>query len=97
LCFSLFPTRRSSDLGTSSLGAGALSMVLSESFTLRLVVLNACDTGRSSSLDSFSSVAGALVRRGIAGILAMQFEITDRELHGEEDRKSTRLNSSHVS
>src|SRR3984893_7387253 len=64
--------------GTAPLGAGALSMVLSENSALRLVVLNACDTGRSSSLDSFSSVAGALVRRGIPAILAMQFEITDR-------------------
>jgi hypothetical protein len=66
------------DGGTSPLGAAALSMVLSEHTSLRLVVLNACDTGRSSSLDSFSSVAGALVRRGIPAILAMQFEITDR-------------------
>jgi len=64
--------------GTAPLGAGAFSMVLSENPALRLVVLNACDTGRSSSLDSFSSVAGALVRRGIPAILAMQFEITDR-------------------
>ena len=64
--------------GTSPLGAGALSMVLTENFPLRLVVLNACDTGRSSSLDFFSSVSGALVRRGIPAVLAMQFEITDQ-------------------
>jgi tetratricopeptide (TPR) repeat protein len=40
-------------------------------------VLNACDTGRGSALDVFSSTAGALVRRGIPAVVAMQFAISD--------------------
>ncbi|MGH3916813.1 MAG: CHAT domain-containing protein [Pseudonocardiaceae bacterium] len=58
-------------------GADDLSRVLAEHHTLRLVLLNACDTGRGSALDAFSSTAGALMRRGIPAVVAMQFEITD--------------------
>jgi dipeptidyl aminopeptidase/acylaminoacyl peptidase len=60
------------------LGADALAMMLREHTSLRLVVLNACDTGRASALDGFSSMAGALARRGVPAVLAMQQEITDR-------------------
>jgi WD40 repeat protein len=42
------------------------------------VLLNACDTGRAGALDPFSSTAGALVRRGIPAVVAMQYEISDR-------------------
>src|SRR5437879_1737442 len=63
---------------TFRLGASSLGMVLGDHFPLRLVVLNACDTGRAGAFDSFSSTAGALVRRGIPAVLAMQFEISDR-------------------
>ena len=41
-------------------------------------MLNACDTGRGSALDVFSSTAGALVRRGIPAVVAMQFAISDK-------------------
>jgi len=41
------------------------------------VVLNACDTGRGSAADAFSSTATALIRREIPAVVAMQFEITD--------------------
>jgi WD40 repeat protein len=41
------------------------------------VLLNACDTGRAGALDPFSSTAGALVRRGIPAVVAMQYEISD--------------------
>jgi hypothetical protein len=63
---------------TYHLGADDLAMLLRGHPSLRLVLLNACDTGRASALDPFSSVAGALIRRGIPAVLAMQFEITDR-------------------
>jgi hypothetical protein len=62
---------------TDAVGAEDLSRLLGEHYTLRLVVLNACDTGRGGALDVFSSTAGALVRRGIPAVVAMQFAISD--------------------
>jgi WD40 repeat protein len=62
---------------TDAVGADDLSRLLSEHYTLRLVVLNACETGRGSALDMFSSTAGALTHRGIPAVVAMQFPITD--------------------
>ncbi|MGH3696221.1 MAG: CHAT domain-containing protein [Pseudonocardiaceae bacterium] len=62
---------------TRWVGADDLSRLFAEHHTLRLVVLNACDTGRSGALDAFSSTAGALVRRWVPAVLAMQFEISD--------------------
>jgi tetratricopeptide (TPR) repeat protein len=66
------------DMGrTDLIGADDLSRLLAKHHTLRLVVLNACDTGRGGALDAFSSTAGALVRRWIPAVVAMQFEITN--------------------
>ncbi len=62
---------------TRRVGADDLSRLLAEHHTLRLVVLNACDTGRGNAVDAFSSTAGALVRRWIPAVVAMQFEISD--------------------
>ncbi len=62
---------------TDVVGADDLSRLLAKHPTLRLVVLNACDTGRGGALDAFSSTAGALVRRWIPAVVAMQFEITN--------------------
>ncbi|MGH3828947.1 MAG: CHAT domain-containing protein [Pseudonocardiaceae bacterium] len=62
---------------TRRVGADDFSRLLAEHHTLRLVVLNACDTGRGGALDAFSSTAGALVRRWIPAVVAMQFEISD--------------------
>jgi hypothetical protein len=45
-----------------------------------LVVLNACDTARSSEIEGaspFGGVAAALVRKGVPAVVAMQFPITD--------------------
>jgi formylglycine-generating enzyme required for sulfatase activity len=44
---------------------------------LKLVLLNACEGGRASTVDIFSSTASILVRSGIPAVLAMQYEITD--------------------
>jgi WD40 repeat protein len=63
--------------GTRPLHAGDLSLLLRDHASLRLVLLNACDTGRAGALDPFSSTAGALVRRGIPAVVAMQYEISD--------------------
>jgi sugar lactone lactonase YvrE len=64
--------------GTRPLHAGDLSLLLRDHASLRLVLLNACDTGRAGALDPFSSTAGALVRRGIPAVVAMQYEVSDR-------------------
>jgi uncharacterized protein with WD repeat len=62
---------------THPVGAEDISRLLAEHYPLRLVVLNACDTGRGSAADAFSSTATALIRREIPAVVAMQFEITD--------------------
>jgi hypothetical protein len=59
-----------------------LGKLLGDHFSLRLVVLNACEAGRPSALeagpyDSFSGVAESLVHERIPSVVAMQFEITD--------------------
>jgi hypothetical protein len=60
------------------LHGSSLAMLLRGHPSLRLVVLNACRTGQGSAADPYSSVAAALMRRGIPAVLAMQFQITDR-------------------
>ena len=48
---------------------------------LRLVFLNACDTGTTPQTDGlhpFAGVAAALVANGVPAVVAMQFPITDR-------------------
>jgi WD40 repeat protein len=62
---------------TQPVGADDISRLLAEHHPLRLVVLNACDTGRGSAADAFSSTAAALIRREVPAVVAMQFEITD--------------------
>ncbi|MFF0776747.1 CHAT domain-containing protein [Nonomuraea wenchangensis] len=63
--------------GTRQLGADDLAMVLNGHPSLRLVVLNACETGRTSQDNAFSSVAGSLMRTGMPAVLAMQHPISD--------------------
>jgi hypothetical protein len=65
------------DGGTHRLGAGDLALLLAEHRSLRLVVLNSCDTARASASDRFSSTASVLLRRGIPAVVAMQYEISD--------------------
>jgi hypothetical protein len=54
-----------------------LGTVLHDEQTLRLVVLNACEGGRSGSTDPFAGVAQSVVQQGMPAVIAMQFEITD--------------------
>lgn len=55
-----------------------LALVLREySNSLRLVMLNACEAGRTVGDDAFDGVAQSLIRQGIPAVMAMQFAITD--------------------
>jgi uncharacterized protein YraI/tetratricopeptide (TPR) repeat protein len=59
-----------------------LGGLLGDHFSLRLVVLNACEGGRLSSqtpkdYDPFSGVAENLICEGIPAVVAMQFAVTD--------------------
>jgi tetratricopeptide (TPR) repeat protein len=63
---------------TYCLPATQLGRLLSDHYSLRLVLLNSCEGARGSERDIFSSTAAILVRRGIPAVLAMQYEITDR-------------------
>ena len=60
------------------LTATQVARLLANHYDLRLVLLNSCEGARGSELDIYSSTAAILVRRGIAAVLAMQYEITDR-------------------
>ena len=53
-----------------------LGTILHDS-SLRLATLNACEGARTARSDPFAGVAGALVRRDIPAVVAMQFEISD--------------------
>jgi CHAT domain len=62
---------------TRWLTADELGMLLEGRHSIRLVVLNACEGGRSSGRDLFSSVAATLGRVGIPAVVAMQHPIRD--------------------
>jgi hypothetical protein len=55
-----------------------LGTLLHDEDTIRLVVLNSCEGGRTSREDSFAGVGQSLVRQGVPAVVAMQFEITDQ-------------------
>lgn len=59
------------------LAASDLGLLLGEHHSLRVVVLNSCESARASALDVFSSTASVLVRRGLPAVVAMQYEISD--------------------
>ena len=58
-----------------------LGTLLYDAKTIRLVVLNACEGGRTSHVDPFAGAAQGLLRQGVPAAVAMQFEITDRGYH----------------
>ena len=60
------------------LTATQVAGLLAEHQDLRLVLLNSCEGAKGGKLDIYSSTAAILVRRGLAAVLAMQYEITDR-------------------
>ena len=59
------------------LGATQLGLLLREQGDVRLAVLNSCKGAVGDTSASSSSVAGALVRAGMGGVVAMQNPISD--------------------
>lgn len=66
------------DGGSYPLRASQLAQVLNLHPSLRLVLLNSCESAAGNSSDIFSSAAATLIRRGVPAVLAMQYEISDR-------------------
>ena len=54
------------------------NLVADQSATLRLVVLNSCNSGRSDPGDPQAGVAATLMALGLPAVVAMQFPISDR-------------------
>src|SRR5262249_14593199 len=68
----------SADDGTARpISAVDLARLISENPSLRLVVLNACESAVSGEDGIFTSTAAKLVREGVPAVVAMQYEITD--------------------
>lgn len=59
------------------LRAVELARLLDEQPALRLAVLNACEGARGDEQRAYSSLATALVRRGLPAVVAMQYPIPD--------------------
>ncbi len=57
--------------------AAELSRELAEESTVRLVVLNSCQSARRPDADVFAGISSAIVTRGIPAVVAMQFAISD--------------------
>lgn len=60
------------------LRAHQFAQLLANHTSLRLVVMNSCESAKGSPEDVFSSTASIMVRQGIAAVIAMQHEITDQ-------------------
>lgn len=54
-----------------------VATLLHDADTLRVVLLNACEGGRTSAINPFTGVAPRLVQKGIPAVIAMQFPISD--------------------
>ena len=65
------------DGNATPLGASDLARLLGDHRSLRLVILNACEGARGDEGSLFSSLAAALVEKGLPAVLAMQYEISD--------------------
>ncbi len=59
------------------LSATQLARLLADHRSLRLALLNACESAYVQGNDPFASTAATLVRSGIPAVVAMQCEITD--------------------
>jgi len=58
--------------------AAQWSRIIRSERALRVVIMNACDSGRTSSDNPFSGVAAELIRTGdVSAAIAMQFPLTD--------------------
>jgi len=67
------------DAGETDLrSATELADLLADHPTLKLVVLNACESAEGSPLDLTSSMAATLLTRGFPAVVAMQTSVSDR-------------------
>jgi hypothetical protein len=64
--------------GTYRLAASKLGQLLGPHHSLRLVLLNSCESAQVDNRELFSSTATVLMRRGVPAVMAMQYEISDR-------------------
>ncbi|MBN1679984.1 MAG: CHAT domain-containing protein [Anaerolineae bacterium] len=55
-----------------------LARELSEENTIRLVVMNSCQSAVTQETDPFAGIASSLVARGLPAVVAMQYAISDR-------------------
>ena len=60
------------------LSATQLGRMFNDHPTVRLVVINACESARASEQDAFSSIGATIARRGIPAVISMQYAITDQ-------------------
>lgn len=58
--------------------AEMLAQLLADKDSIRLMVLNACEGSYSSDATVFAGTAQSLVRKGVPGLVAMQFKISDQ-------------------
>jgi len=82
------------EAGSSDLvDAEQLGLLLGDS-PVRLVVLNACETAKTSTYDAFLGVAPTLVNAGIPAVVAMQYPIPDTSavIFAEEFYRSLSIN-----
>lgn len=63
--------------GAARVPAFELGLALQGDGSLRLAVLNCCESGRSTGHSAFSSAGASLVQAGVPVVVAMQFPITD--------------------
>jgi hypothetical protein len=63
---------------TNLLSATQLGRLLAGHTSLRLVVLNSCESARASETDLFSSTGAVLTGKGIPAVVSMQYAITDQ-------------------
>jgi hypothetical protein len=63
--------------GARHVYATDLGRLLHDNTSLRLAVLNACESGRAAGADTFASPAASIIRRGFPAAVAMQYEISD--------------------
>lgn len=63
--------------GRALVNGERLALTLSDHRSMRLVVLNACESARGTADDLFAGVAQGLVRKRIPAVVAMQHSIAD--------------------
>ena len=60
------------------MNSSTLGPVIRDHDPLRMIVLNACRSARTTAVDPFAGIAQGLVRQDATAVVAMQFPISDR-------------------